>query len=116
MIALLDAETIAELREDGDALLIDLIEIFLRETSDRLKMLAEGLAAGDAGQAERMAHTLKSSAATLGAESMRIVAQAIESAAHANDLDRVRSLVDTLEREAESAEEALTAELATLAG
>ena len=116
MIALLDAATIAELREDGDELLIDLIEIFLRETPDRLKMLAEGLAAGDTGQAERMAHTLKSSAASVGAESMRLVALEIESAAHENDLDRVRSLVDTLAREAESAEEALTAELTALAG
>jgi len=116
MAALLDAETIAGLREDGDELLIDLIEIFLREAPERVKMLEDALAANHAPQAERMAHTLKSSAAAFGAEAMRSVAQAMESAAQVNDLDQVRSLIGVLKKEVASTEEALHAELAMLTG
>ena len=114
MAELIDPDTIASLREEGEGLLLDLIEIFQRETRERLKMLADGLERNDARQAERTAHTLKNSAAIVGALTMQTIAQEVERAARADDLATVRHLFDSLQLEVERARQALRAEHTTL--
>lgn len=114
MTTVLDPSTLAELRDEGSDLLLDLIEIFLRETPERLQLLANAAATGDYAQAERSAHTLKSSAAALGAESMRAVAAEAEAAAHSGQLDPVVPLIARLRREAEVVEAALRVERSKL--
>ena len=116
MTDVINAQTVADLRDEGDELLIDLIDLFFRETPERMRVLAAALAAADGAQVERSAHTLKSTAASFGAEAMRAVAAAAEIAARAGQLESVAQLLPTLQREAEQVREALAgvrAELAT---
>ena len=109
---MLDAEVIAELRSEGDELLQDLIALFVSETPARLTTLATSIRGGDCKEAERAAHTLKSSAATLGAIAMSVAAAAAENAARAGRLDEVARLLEPLEAEADRAIEALSVESA----
>jgi HPt (histidine-containing phosphotransfer) domain-containing protein len=106
----LDAPTLADLREAGDELLFELIEIFVHETPQRLSVLMEAIATNDCALAERTAHTLKSSAATFGATSMRTVAAEAEMAAHSGQLDRIGPMFESLKHEFEYVREALEAE------
>jgi HPt (histidine-containing phosphotransfer) domain-containing protein len=110
MIHVIDAQTVADLRDEGDDLLIDLIDLFFSETPERMRVLAAALEDGSREQVERSAHTLKSTAATFGAEAMRTVAVEAEMAARAGQLDRVADLFPTLQREADQVHHALAAE------
>ena len=70
----LDMSVIAALRElsgDGDeGLFRELLELYVDDSTKQLQRLEESLANGDVKQAERIAHTLKSSSAHLGATAM----------------------------------------------
>ena len=109
-IAVIDAQTVADLRDEGDDLLIDLIDLFVSETPERTRVLAAALAAGEREQIERTTHSLKSTAATFGAEAMRALAAEAEMAARAGQFERVADLFPTLQREADQVHEALAAE------
>jgi len=115
MTDVINAQTVGDLRDEGDELLIDLIDLFFGETPARLRVLTTALAAGDREQVERSAHTLKSTAATFGAETMRAVAAEAEMAARAGRLESVAQLLPTLHREAEQVREALAGVRAELA-
>src|SRR5713226_3057661 len=93
---MLDAGTIAELRSESEELFVELIGIFGRETPAQLAALETSLRIGDRSAAERAAHTLRGSAATLGATAMRDHAAAAESAARADDLGTVAGMVEAL--------------------
>jgi HPt (histidine-containing phosphotransfer) domain-containing protein len=110
MTTAINPQTIADLRDEGDDLLIDLIDLFCRETPERTQVLAAALAAGEREQVERSAHTLKSTAATFGAEAMRAIAAEAEIAARAGRLDQVTQLLAGLERACAQVREALAAE------
>jgi HPt (histidine-containing phosphotransfer) domain-containing protein len=112
---ILDAEIIADLRSEGDELLQDLIALFLSETPERLTTLAASIDAGNSQEAERAAHTLKSSAATLGALALSAAAAAAEAAAREGRLEEVARLQAPLRAEAERALAALSVERARLA-
>ena len=114
MSAVVDNAILAELREEGDDLLIDLIELFLRETPARMRVLAEALAAGDRELVERSTHTLKSTAATFGADALRAVAAEAETAARKAGLSRVAELMPVMEREVEQVRAALATERAKI--
>jgi HPt (histidine-containing phosphotransfer) domain-containing protein len=107
-IPALDTATLSELRQEGERLLLDLIEIFLCETPARLDLLATAIANGDSRIAERAAHTVKNSAATLGAVSMQTAAA--EDAARGGKLSEVAALLDNLRLQSEKAVAALIAE------
>jgi two-component system, sensor histidine kinase and response regulator len=92
----LDAATLADLRDESEELLLELIDLFAVEAPKQLLVLATSVATGDRGQAERAAHTLKSSAATLGAFAMRDRALAAENAARTGDLEAVAGMLDAL--------------------
>jgi HPt (histidine-containing phosphotransfer) domain-containing protein len=109
-IPALDTATLSELRQEGERLLLDLIEIFLCETPARLDLLATAIANGDSRIAERAAHTVKNSAATLGAVSMQTAAAAAEDAARGGKLSEVAALLDNLRLQSEKAVAALIAE------
>jgi len=70
----LDMSVIAALRElsgDGDeSLFRELLELYVDDSTKQMKRLEESLASGDIKLAERIAHTLKSSSANLGATAM----------------------------------------------
>jgi PAS domain S-box-containing protein len=87
MARLMDDEDLARLVIDG----------FLEDAPRLMVALDDCLRTGDAQGAIREAHTIKGASATVGGETMRLVAQEIEAAALAGDLDAVRARVPHLD-------------------
>lgn len=110
--SVLQNETIAELREEGEDFLADLIALFESETPARLRLLANAIATGDCQTAGRAAHTLKGSAAVFGASAMVGVAAAAETAARSGEMRKVARLLDALRGESERVLGALRVERA----
>lgn len=89
----------------GDKLAVQMIRLYLENAAERLRQIDAGLAAGgDPSQAAAGAHSLKSSAANVGAMQVNATATAMEEAAHRGEWDTVRALQgplgDALERAA----------------
>jgi HPt (histidine-containing phosphotransfer) domain-containing protein len=84
-------------RLDGDEELVqEILAIFLEDTPVQIGILQDALAAGDAKLTERQAHSLKGSAANVGAHQMREAAYAVETAAKSGALESARSLTPAL--------------------
>ncbi|HTF90805.1 MAG TPA: Hpt domain-containing protein [Planctomycetota bacterium] len=81
--AVLDMSVIASLRElggDGDEdLFHELLVLYVDDSTLQMRRLEESLKSGDLKTAERIAHTLKSSSANLGAMAMSRLCQQMES-------------------------------------
>jgi len=101
--SVLDPKWIAELQEVEDAtgrpLVSQLIDDFLADESRLLTELREAVAAGDRETAERLAHSLKGSAATLGADRLAAVARAAENAFAAGELADAAARIEHLAEE-----------------
>jgi len=112
---ILDREVIATLRElggeDDPALFVELVNLFLADTPERLQTMREALDKRDLTAVERAAHALKSSSANLGALGLSHLFREIESAGRERDLDRTASLVERARPEYERVEAALRSEL-----
>ena len=89
----------------GLKLVNEMIRLFLENGPTRMDQIRTVLEDGDLDQPERGAHSLKSSAANMGAEHVRGIAAKIELAASAGEAERVRELLPDLE---EAFAEALT--------
>jgi len=95
----IDAGAIDRLREWGGAPLVgQMIRLFLKNAGQRVDQIRAGLADGAIREAEMGAHSLKSSAANLGAEQVRRLASDIERHAAAAERDSVAALLPALER------------------
>ena len=79
------------------------IGLFLVETPARLDVIAAGLAGGDLRDAKRAAHTLKSSAATLGAVALAECAAALEASLRRAALDEAGARLPELRSLCEAA-------------
>jgi HPt (histidine-containing phosphotransfer) domain-containing protein len=74
-----------------------LVEIFIRETTQRLKSLRQALASSNAQRVAREAHTIKSSSAYFRAHAMHEAAEKIEKMADEGRLDQTASVIEILE-------------------
>lgn len=71
-----------------DAALADeLIDLFCQELPDHLAAIRGAVAHGDCGELVRSAHSLKGSAAAIGAPRLRAIAAELEQLGHAGALD-----------------------------
>jgi HPt (histidine-containing phosphotransfer) domain-containing protein len=77
------ARGVAALRGNA-AKYLDLLGQFVNAHLDDMQRLAASLAEGDHATAQRLAHTLKGTAATLGAEHLAATAQRLETTLRAN--------------------------------
>ena len=94
---MIDPDALMRLREwGGSKLLAEMVRLFLENSSERLGQLGKGFADGDLRTVERAAHSLKSSAANVGAMEVSRVSQQIEAAAEGGDTDTARKLFDAL--------------------
>ena len=85
-------------RLGGDKLLREMIRLFLENSLERLAQIDSGLAeGGELDQTRRGAHSLKSSAANVGALRVSRTASELEAAADAGDRDAARSLRSELQ-------------------
>jgi len=93
----IDPEALDRLRDwGGDRLLSQMIRLFLESTPERVRQITEGLEKGEIELVERGSHSLKSSAANLGAERLRELSAEVEDLAHRGELLGVEALVAPL--------------------
>jgi len=94
----IDVSALDRLKEwGGDKLAGQMVRLFLKNSGTRMDQIRSGVGAEDAQETERGAHSLKSSAANIGAETLRLLATQIESAALDDDADRMRKILPDLE-------------------
>jgi len=80
-------------------LLSELVGIFVDDGPKRLQAIRAALTASDVRQIEHVAHSLKGSAAILGATQLSSAALALEDAAHDGHTDKGPDLVAAIARE-----------------
>ena len=107
---ILDPAAREQLRTLGDAaFLSELIATFLADAPALVETLGRSLAAGNAEELRRAAHTLKSNGRTFGATSLAEACQELETAARAGALEGAAELVGRVEARFEKARAALEA-------
>ena len=84
------------------------IEIFLQDTSTRLKALREAVARRDGEAAYRVAHTLQGSASMVGAVSVASSCAELVKAARSGSFDRCEAIVADLDAGFEAIQRAVT--------
>lgn len=95
---IIDPQALERLREwGGDKLAGQMVRLFLKNTGTRMDQIRAGITEGDLVEAERGAHSLKSSAANIGAEQLRTMATRVESAALDANMETARMLLPDLE-------------------
>jgi HPt (histidine-containing phosphotransfer) domain-containing protein len=106
----LDEAALGRLRRlGGPELVRRMVELYLSNGPERLRVLTESAAAGDVVQVELAAHTMKSSAGNLGAVRLQHTADALEAVAASGAIDEamVARLVSEYEESAEALRRAL---------
>lgn len=94
----IDTQALERLKEwGGDKLAAQMVRLFLKNSGTRMDQIRDGVTRGDVQEAERGAHSLKSSAANIGAESLRTLATRVESASLASDAAALRLLLPEIE-------------------
>ena len=97
---IIDAAAQARLQEWGGAkLLTQMIRLFLENAPIRLEQTRNGVAEGNVREAERGVHSLKSSAANVGAMRVSRLAGQMEELASRGELTSVAGLMQGLEDE-----------------
>lgn len=81
----------------GEKLSKEIVRLFLENGPTRVEQIREAMDGDDLDVPERGAHSLKSSAANVGAQLLQKVSGEIELAASEGDLKLVRDLVPNLE-------------------
>ena len=82
----------------GPSLSKEIVRLFLENGPTRVDQIRGALDGEDLVVPERGAHSLKSSAANVGAQVLQEVASELEAAASGGDLQRVRDLIPNLEQ------------------
>ena len=112
MQSVLDAKVVDQLRalaRDGSPGLLDRLQaVYARDTPDRLRALRTAVAAGDDDAVAFSVHTLKGSAANLGATRVVEALRDIESSAPGTSAALLEPLLAALERHAADAQAELT--------
>ncbi|HKX24782.1 MAG TPA: response regulator, partial [Actinomycetota bacterium] len=106
----IDGDTLDRLREavGGEEALAELTRTFLDDTRSLLAELRKDLEAGRPKDVRRHAHTLKSTAASFGAEALAELARRLENQAGAEAPERLGTLVNDIEAESRRAAAALS--------
>jgi HPt (histidine-containing phosphotransfer) domain-containing protein len=107
----LDPQALERLKEwGGDKLAAQMVRLFLKNSGTRMDQIRTGVGRDDPEEAERGAHSLKSSAANIGAERLRTLATRVESASLEKNVESLKQLLPELE----AAYAAAMAELASI--
>jgi len=113
-VSAINQKVIGELRALQDAgspgFLVELIDLFLRESETHLAKLRESFAARDAKTFERIAHTLKGGCGNLGAQAMSRLCADLQAVGHAADWPRAEAILPGLEAEFQTVKRELESE------
>lgn len=100
-----------EERTEGEPdLVVELIDLYLYDTSQRVASIKWALGLEDWNSLKRFAHALKGSSANLGARRLASLCDEIERLDCANSFETYRALVESLELEFERVRHLFTAE------
>ncbi|MCD8139274.1 MAG: Hpt domain-containing protein [Planctomycetaceae bacterium] len=91
-----DMNQLLESTCDDRELAAQVVGVFLNDIPKQLADLDAAIAAADVKTAERVAHSIKGAAATVGGESLRATALDCEQLAREGDLDGVQSHIPDL--------------------
>lgn len=106
----LDDSVLSALERDlGAEDLAELLGTFIADIHDQLAILWAALDSGDSDVARRAAHTMKSTSATVGAQSLADLCRELEAMATAGNLSEMSSRRGQLEAEVERVVQAITA-------
>lgn len=83
----------------GPAFLVELIDLFLKDSPELIKEMRSGLAESDIERVRRAAHSLKSNSASFGADRLARVARELEMMAKNGTLDGAESRLLAVEAE-----------------
>jgi signal transduction histidine kinase/CheY-like chemotaxis protein/HPt (histidine-containing phosphotransfer) domain-containing protein len=98
-------------RDNAPALLDKVIQNYLSHSPQLLQALHEAVAHNDASALQKVAHSLKSSSATLGAATLAALCQDLETMGHKHSLEKAALVLSAATAEYETVREALSAEL-----
>jgi HPt (histidine-containing phosphotransfer) domain-containing protein len=85
--------------DDGGEFLRELVDIFLADTPLRLAEIEQALAAGNAGDLTRAAHSIKGSSSNFGASRLTDLARDLETCSKAGNFDDARASLPALQAE-----------------
>ena len=85
--------------EYGENFLVELIDVYLKDTPSRVTQLHQALDGGDSETFVREAHTLKSSSANVGAMGLSALAKEMEIAGRSGKIERLANEVKRFEEE-----------------
>ena len=85
----------------------DLLHIYMETTSDILLKLQEAITTQSVSTVELQAHTLKGSAANIGANQLSMISAELEQKAKHNDMDSLPGLLSKIETESKAVDLAL---------
>ena len=95
---IIDSAALDRLREwGGEKLLGQMVKLFLENSEVRMNQIRGGVQTGDIDMSQKGSHSLKSSAANVGAESVRRLAAEIEGASSRGDAESIARLLPELE-------------------
>jgi HPt (histidine-containing phosphotransfer) domain-containing protein len=104
----LDSAALDRLKEwGGEKLLSQMVRLFLENSPARMEQIRGGVDGGDIVESEKGAHSLKSSAANVGAEELRALATSMEHHASEKEQAAAAALLPELEGAYERARAAL---------
>jgi len=106
----LDRSALLETLAGDEALVREVLQMFLEDGPVQLQRLGKAIAQEDAASVERHAHTLKGASANVGAGRVRACAARLEELGRARTLAEVRTVFDELAREFERVQEAVAEE------
>lgn len=98
----IDPAALANLKDIGGgdgSFVVELITMFGEDSPPRLDAIAAAIAAGDAAEVAKNAHSLKGTGANFGADRFRSLAQEIETAGKDGDIAGVPALLEDLRTE-----------------
>ncbi|PTN11078.1 Hpt domain-containing protein [Nitrosomonas aestuarii] len=82
----------------GDELVNKILQVFLETSVDLTRQIEDAINNEDAESLRHAAHTLKSSAANVGAESISVIAQKLELCGKSGEFGQVGQLLDNLQQ------------------
>ena len=98
-------------RDGGDALVQKVINAYVGDVPQHLRMLRQAIGATDAGTVKRVAHSLKSASANVGAEALAGLCKDLEHLGRADTVEGADTLLADMEHEFQAVRHSLTAML-----
>lgn len=102
-----DPESLRTIRDLGEDVLCEVIDLFFQTTPEKIQLLRQALADGDSKGVEHAAHFMKGSCSNVGALPMRALCHSLQELGVSGKLKGAATEFEKLEREYADVREAL---------